>query len=332
MSSGLFLAKLNSTLGSDNYNELTGSIRSNGINCMCVNYSDDILGVAANAEAIQLLQTTINKQFPVELEIGLPSRWVSCEFKLLDDTLFVTYAATAAGFDAKPIKFTLKALDELVLIDKTDNAYTTLARSSVGKLNYLVNGNPFLSFYVSFLSSALHFDPEKAFLISEALIHASSQYPFKLTYTSDLPCHIVVYTDASHSLRTGRAHSGFLIQLQSENVPSKLNNVIAYGSERLAKLYSSVYSAELKAIEIGIKNLLSIRKSIESVFGLMPITLFCDNKAAVDTLRSNKEVHPFVTDSADIIRQLLNDNSIDVRWVCTEENLADCLTKPKKWF
>lgn len=333
LSSGLFLKELGGLLQNNGYKSKINSIREKINNCFLINYSDDLLGVVIDEAAVNDLQECINAKFSVELETGLPGRWVSAEFnENANCDVVVSYVGTARNFAPKPIRFTLASLEDLILTDKVENQFTSLARSSIGKLNYLVNGNPSLGFYVSYLSSAIHYDPERAYLISESLIQAFIDHPCYLKFTPDKPTHIIVFTDASHTLKTGRDHAGYLIQLQSNDKPEPLNNLVTCGSERLAQLYSSVYAAELKAIELGIKIILKIRPKCSELFDNLPMILYNDNKAAVDTLQHKKEPHPFVTDSTDIIRELCQQHKIDVRWVSSSDNLADCLSKPKKWF
>lgn len=164
------------------------------------------------------------------------------------------------------------------------------------------------------------------------MISASTLKPFSLSFSPQNPKFIAIYTDASHNLKTGRAHCGSLIQLQATNNPEIIYNVVSFHSERLAKLYNSVYAAEIKAIENGIKQFLIVYRKINLVFKDLKGIVFNDNKAAVLTLTNGKEPHPFVSDSVDIVKQLLGDNHLSIHWVNSEGNLADCLTKPQKWF
>lgn len=331
LSSGLFLAKLSSLLSNNGYDVLVGSIRYDS-ETYILNYSDDVLVIGKNKEAIEKVSKVLNSHFSIEFEYGLPKRWVSCEFSLENNILSTSLAGTASSFTPEPIKFTLNALENLQLTDKLENEHTSNARSWIGKLNYLVTGNPYLCYYVSFLSSALHYDPERSSLIAQSLIQASTSKPFLMTYQPFQPKALAIYTDASHTLKTGRAHCGHLIQLQSTTAPEPFGNVIHFGSERLAKLYNSVYAAEIKAIENGIKHYLKLRNTVVSVFKDLEVVLFNDNKAAVTTLNNDKEPHPFVTESVDIVRQLCVDNGLKVTWVASQDNLSDCLTKPQKWF
>lgn len=144
------------------------------------------------------------------------------------------------------------------------------------------------------------------------------------------PSHIAVYTDASHSRMTHRAHAGSWVQLQCSDQPEQRHNPVCWGSERLRKLYDSVYSSEAKATELGIKALLKVRPMIESIYGELELVLFNDNKALVSSLNNETEPHPFASNSLDFLRQLKNDLSLKIKWVCTADNLADILTKPSR--
>lgn len=111
-----------------------------------------------------------------------------------------------------------------------------------------------------------------------------------------------------------------------------MQNVIDYGSEKLAKLYNDVFSAKLKALTLAIKRFLEISKLFKEIYGKLKVVAICDNKAAVLTINNEKEPHPFASEFVDFLRQICEEKEITCKWVPTDQNLADCLTKAKKWY
>lgn len=68
-----------------------------------------------------------------------------------------------------------------------------------------------------------------------------------------------MYSDANHSIKSLRGHWGCLIQLQESDGYEDQRNVIHWTSGRLAKLYDSVYIAELKAARNSLVEYLMLR-------------------------------------------------------------------------
>lgn len=100
---------------------------------------------------------------------------------------------------------------------------------------------------MSFLSEAANHDPENALAITQRIISHAALNPYKLHFTPIEPRYVCIYSDANHSIKSLRGHWGCVIQLQESDVYESQKNVIYWTSGRLAKLYDSVYAAELKA-------------------------------------------------------------------------------------
>lgn len=95
-------------------------------------------------------------------------------------------------------------------------------------------------------------------------------------------------------------------------------------------MYESVYSAEAKAAEIGLKATLKIKDMVFTLYGPLELVMYTDNKALCMSLLNDSEIHPFASTFIDFLRQTITDLKMKVGWVPTMENLADILTKPSK--
>lgn len=336
LSSGLFLQQFDDLLLSQGFEILSGRTKryrhDDGSYSYLINYSDDLLGFSTSVEHMQLIESLICKKFRVSLEPGIPPKWVGMDLVVREKgELGVGSASTFLSYDVPYAKFSLDDISKLNLAEKcTDKPAIKNALSVIGKLLYGATTNPWLTYLSSFLAAALHYDPSGASSIANAAIHYYSRRPAYLSFFAIEPKFIAIYTDASHSLATCRAHAGAWIQLQCSSDPQPRANVLTWGSEKLAKLYESVYSAEAKAVEIGLRACLKILPHVQSLFGSLAIVLFTDNKALSGTLNNKSEPHPFASSAIDFIRQTVTDNYITVKWVKTDENLADILTKPSR--
>lgn len=334
LSSGLFLEKIGELLHEGGYLTITGAVRGNS-DSLLINFSDDFVAVVRNDDVRRHLESTINKQYKIEFQPLHPDRWVSLEFSF-DSRGYLTLhtRSTAMNYLVESVKFTLDSYDKLNIGAErhSDLKLVSSARGWVGRLNYLASSNPYFRYPVSFLGSAMLYDPEGVIHICKGLINAYVLHPFELLFAPISPSYVAIYSDASHSLKNLRGHAGVWVQLQVSGEAEERHNVVGFSSERLALMYDSVFAAELKAATIAILYFLSLKDSLFALYGYLKPVLFIDNKAAVLSLNNNKDPHPFNSDAVDFLRQQIKAYDIEVLWVCSAGNHADCLTKPQKWY
>lgn len=215
-------------------------------------------------------------------------------------------------------------MNELKLDEKsTDAKAIKSALSAIGKLLYIAQTNPYLTYLSSFLASALHRDPLNAAAIAYSAMYHYQVKPFVLEFWPIKPKFLASYCDAAHSLLTCRAHIGNLTQLQETDDPEPMHNVVTFGSERCTPLIGSVYSGEVKAAELSIKAVLKVLPTVTSMYGPLKLVLFIDNKGVVQTLNGTREPHPFSSSSVDFIRQEAQKLGMIIKWIPTRLNHAD---------
>lgn len=185
---------------------------------------------------------------------------------------------------------------------------------------------------MSFLSEAANYDARVAEELVESLLFTAAKFPYTLRFNTRTPRYVAIYSDANHSLKSLRGYWGCVVQLQSSDEPEPQSNVVHWTGGRLARLYDSVYVAELKASMNAIVEFIKIGDTVAAIAGELPVVFFSDNKAMVQTLNSTKETHPFASEYADFCRTKMRELNITVKWCASQENHADKLTKPSKWW
>lgn len=233
----MFLKQLDDLLTSEGVEVLLGRIKRFKHACgrfsYFINYSDDLLGFSPTIDCMKEIETIINKKFRVKLESGVPPKWVGMDLCMKEGAVYVSSASTFIAYDVERTKFTLKSLDELSLKEKSDDEKAKKkALSVVGKLLYGATFNPWLTFLSSFLAAALHYDPVQVSAIASAAIYYYAQKPPTIAFLPIKPSHLVLYCDASHSLKSGRAHAGSWLQLQTTGEPAPRGNPVSWGSQK----------------------------------------------------------------------------------------------------
>ena len=155
-------------------------------------------------------------------------------------------------------------------------------------------------------------------------------------------------TDASfRDCENSAFTAGYVIRL--------FGDVIAWKSRKINYASLSTCEAEYLAISDACKELISIDKSIRYVNGrtLFPVTIWCDNSSSRNCTEidgshklksfdlSIKEIKEELEERektgkrktmdeshGDYVKQCVDEGRVKVRWISTNENIADIMTKP----
>jgi hypothetical protein len=109
-------------------------------------------------------------------------------------------------------------------------------------------------------------------------------------------------------------------------------NAVSWVSKKQTTVALSSAEAEYMAISATVQEIKWISQLMEEL-GLntvKPSTLYCDNQAAIAI--SNNDVHHARTKHIDIrhhyVRDAIKAKEIDIKWISTNNQLADIFTKP----
>lgn len=330
LGSGLFLTQLDSQLVA--FPRTYGTIRK-GRDFIGCNYSDDLLGIGS-PEAWTLLNEQISQQYAVQYEEGYPARWVGMDFTFNDGILNVGCSSTCLKYEIVNTKLpTREEFAALKPEEKSDDEHAKRnAKVWVGRLMYLATLHPALCYSATFLSSAMHYIPEESALMAERLINAAMVFKPTFQIRPIQPKFCVIYVDASQDLPSCRATVGVLMQLQESEVPEPLHNPIFWVTKRIASLYNSSYTAESKGLSEACVYLAEHRNFIKQLWPNIEFVMFNDNKALCETITNRGKAHPFASTIIDFVREKLNEFACRIEWIRTHDNLADQLTKFKRFW
>ena len=140
---------------------------------------------------------------------------------------------------------------------------------------------------------------------------------------------VACFVDASfNGGNDGCSHGGHIVF--AANWVSGACSLLSWKSNKLKRVARSTLAAEAIACVDGIDHTLVIANLIAEQRGhKIPVVVFTDSASLVDTVYSSRNVleRRLRVDIA-FLRELILEKSIDVlRWVPTDKQLADCLTK-----
>jgi hypothetical protein len=170
--------------------------------------------------------------------------------------------------------------------------------------------------------SVKHYDVAK-----DILRYVKSSMKDKLTLGSDSPIILEAYSDASY-ITTGNCRSrlGGCLFLGTDSAAihsfSKNDTTVSHSS----------CEAEIKAIDLTIKAVMHVRDvlSFLNEEQVNKTTIYTDSKSSIsllETLKSNNNTR-HINVRIHFIREALETQQIQLKFIGTDENVADGLTKP----
>ena len=202
-------------------------------------------------------------------------------------------------------------------------------QSAVGSLMYAMLGTrPDIAYSVSVVSRyGSNPTQEHWTAVKRIFRYLKATYDYELVFSGPIK-PIAGYCDASYGndLDTRRSTSGYTFSLGSGSV--------SWSSKRQPTVACSTTEAELMAQTQATKEAVWLRKLLSQLHNAdhikEPTAIHCDNQGAI-ALSKNPEMHP-KTKHIDIIhfycREKVADHTVDLRYISTQEQLADGLTKP----
>ena len=221
----------------------------------------------------------------------------------------------------------------------------TESRGKVGALLWIsLVTRPDISFDVNALSSEVSKGTVKTIkeinrVISNAKIRKNKLKFVKLGDLSNLS--VKVYADASYANQDGatRSTGGRVILLKSKE--NQLVNVISWKSKKIARVCRSVKAAETRALDDALDEGIHVARVVKEIYegvidlknpAQIPVEAFTDNKSLWESIYNTMQCEErLLRNSIAGLKELVELKLlVDVKWVPTMDQLADCMTKRRK--
>lgn len=305
---------------------------SEGKRILLVVYVDDIVITGDDVDGIRALKEFLHTQFhtkdlgPLRYFLGIEIARSPKGISLSQRKYTLDILSEAGMLGSKPCETPmdpqLKLLPEEGVLFSDPGRY----RRMVGKLNYLTVTRPDISFAVSVVSQFLNAPRVPHWDAVIRILRYLKAAPGKgILYQNHGHHEMVGYSDAdwAGSPMDRRSTSGYCVFLGGNLISwkSKKQSVVARSSAEAEYRAMALVSCEL----IWIKHLLA--EIGEQV--LVPITLFCDNQAALH-IASNPVFHErtkHIEIDCHFVREKLLTKELATSFIGSNEQLADIFTK-----
>ncbi|KAK9061911.1 hypothetical protein SSX86_019095 [Deinandra increscens subsp. villosa] len=295
-------------------------------------YVDDIIITGSNTAEIDSLKDFLHTTFKIK-DLGFLNYFLGIEVLQHSDGLILTQRKFAKDMvaeffiDSPPVVSSPLPSALSLKLNEGDLVSDPLQyRRLVGKLNYLTNTRPDLSFAVQHLSQFMQ-DPRlphwKAALHTLAYVHGSFSQGLFFNKTSD--CTLTAYCDSDWAScpNTRKSVSGYFITFGGSPISwkSKKQNTVSLSSAEAE--YRS-----LRRVTAELTWLIRLLADFQ-VPDLTPVTVNCDSQAAIH-IAKNPVFHErtkHIELDCHFVREKLQDGLISLVHTPTQSQLADLLTK-----
>lgn len=297
-------------------------------------YVDDLLVVSKNEKSITEIIDVVKSKYKIK-DLGNISHFLGMEVKrdndgnfMINQSSYISKIVEQAGLkDAKDSKFPLevgyfKNPGGEILKDITE------FRSIIGMLLYVaVNTRPDISASVSILSQKLS-QPRKGDLgeAKRIIRYLKATKDMQLKLKSSGTQELMGFSDANwaEDRHDRKSNSGYVFML--------FGGIISWACRKQSCIALSSTEAEYIALSEACQEVIWLKKLCgEFEINVSTSTkIFVDNQSAAKMSEnqkfSNRTKH--VDTKYHFIRELVGSNTIQLEYVCSEDNCADLLTKP----
>ena len=295
-------------------------------------YVDDIILTGSNLEHIQSVKQDLHDKFSIK-DLGVLHYFLGIEVTYFTDGIvmsqnkFTKELLQGCNMDLSkravtplPIHLKLHADDGDLLSDP--ETY----RSHVGKLNFLTNTRPDLSYTVQCLSQFMQ-NPRTSHL--QALHHtlryisSTAGQGIKLQGPEKLTLQAFSDSDWASCPNTRRSVTGYVLLLGG--------SPISWKSKKQSTVSKSSSEAEYRAMAAAASEVTWVVRLLEEigVSGLSPVTLHCDNQSALH-IAKNPVFHErtkHIEVDCHFTRDKVLEGLLQLSYLPTKHQLADILTK-----
>ncbi|KAK1408895.1 hypothetical protein QVD17_41029 [Tagetes erecta] len=301
------------------------------ITCLII-YVDDMIITGSDQEEISSLRRNLFTEFEMK-DLGGLKYFLGIEVLRSKEGIFISQRkyildllAEVGMVDCKPSDTPMIINHKLKIIEGAKAANKERYQRLVGKLIYLAHTRPDIAYAVGVVSQFMH-NPQEDHMeaVMRIIRYLKGTIGRGIVFKKNSHLDAEVYTDADWGGNPNdkRSTAGYFTLLGG--------NLVTWRSKKQKVVSLSSAESEFRGIAKGITEILWLRKIMKEIGAPFkrPVRLKCDNKAAIK-ISENPVEHDrtkHVEIDRHFIKEKIEDGTIEIPFVKSEDQLADILTK-----
>uniref|UniRef100_A0A7C9CV32 Reverse transcriptase Ty1/copia-type domain-containing protein n=1 Tax=Opuntia streptacantha TaxID=393608 RepID=A0A7C9CV32_OPUST len=296
-------------------------------------YVDDMILTASNPSSLADLKQYLHSQFHMK-DLGILSYFLGLEIQSSSKGFFISQKKYVHDLltemhmlHSKPLQLPMGSHVKLTNFEGHKLSSPEVYRRLVGKLIYLTITRPDISFAVQVLSQFMH-EPTEAHLgAAKHVLRYLNNTPNQGIFLSSCAAiNLTGYCDSDWGscCDSRKSTTGFCILLGSSPISWKVKKQSVVARSSAEAEYRAMASTCCELVW-----LLALLKDL-GLANLTPVTLYCDNQAALH-IAANPVFHErtkHIEVDCHYIRDQLTANRIQPAYISSHDQLADIFTKP----
>lgn len=297
----------------------------------CLTYVDDLLITGTSEVLERELQRHLKLKFLLKdlgrlhYFLGIQAHWHN-DSLLLTQQKYVLDLLKRVKMDNSKSLATPQATGSAVQRCSFEFDDPTLYRSTIGSLLYLLFTRPEISFTVNRLAQYMHRPTNEHWQeVKRVLRYLQGTTEYGLLLRPSTVCEINAYSDSdwAGSIEDRKSTTGFAIYLG--------RNLVSWASKKQRSVSRSSTEAEYRAIANTTSEVLWIRNLLQELGVQTRIPILWSDNLGATALTVNPVYHSrmkHVQIDVHFVRDKVQANEIQVRYISTKDQIADVLTKP----
>ena len=298
-------------------------------------YVDDLIFTGNNPSMFEKFKRAMTQEFEMT-DIGLMSYYVGIEVKQMKEGIFVSQERYVKEvlekfnmINSKPVTTPIEVGIKLSKYEDGDVVNPTYFKSLIGSLRYLTNRRPDILYSVGLVSRYMEAPTTTHFKAAKRILrYLKGTLDFGLFYSSSKEFKLEGYCDSDWAgdLDDRKSTTGFVFFFG--------DTAFTWNSRKQPVVTLSTCEAEYVAATSCVCHVIWLRNLLKAI-GLMqeqPTEINVDNKSTI-ALSKNPVFHDrskHIDTRFHFIRECISKKEIHVKYVKTEDQVADIFTKPVK--
>jgi Reverse transcriptase (RNA-dependent DNA polymerase) len=296
-------------------------------------YVDDIIVTGSDPTQVDQCIYQLKSRFAIR-DLGLLHFFLGIEATnnrnglCLTQTKYLTDLLKRVNMmNCKPILSPMASSTSFSITDSTPCKDPHLYRSVLGALQYATLTRPDLSFAVNKLSQYMHSPSEEHWTaVKRVLRYIAGTLHYGLQFYRSSSSQIHAFSDSDWAGDTSDrwSTSGYCVFLGK--------NLISWCAKKQPTVSRSSTEAEYRSLVLCSQEVMWLQHLLKElgVYPKQQPILWCDNIGAT-FLASNPQFHAHtkhIEIDYHFVRERVQSNQLQVKFVCSKDQLADCFTKP----